>query len=120
MTSRKQQYLAYLQSDHWRSLRNQALLNAGGKCEFCQTVNFLKGHHLRYRNLTDCTAEDVMILCNSCHCRWHEKHNSRYIAKREWVLRFLAGIVDYRARPHKLTKKQRRVYRMLKRRSKRR
>lgn len=61
-------------------------------CEACGSKQFLQGHHLRYRNLTDCTAEDIMVLCEQCHTRWHLYFNSHVDRSRGFVIGFLAGV----------------------------
>lgn len=66
-------YELYLTSEHWSQLREQALNRVNRRCEACRSVKCLQGHHLLYRRvLTDCTAEDIMALCDRCHKTWHD------------------------------------------------
>lgn len=87
--TQREAYEAYLESSHWKALREQALIRAGRKCEFCQKTKTLDGHHLQYRNYTNCTVDDVMILCRKHHDEWHARHSSHVIATREQVIVFL-------------------------------
>ena len=66
------EYSDYLQSAHWRKLKGEALQSAKGRCEACESNQRLCGHHLRYaENLTECTADDIAILCEKCHNLLH-------------------------------------------------
>lgn len=71
--SRREIYEAYLLSPHWIALRADALNRANRKCEACGGVRRLVGHHLCYRDpLENCTAADIMCLCERCHDLWHD------------------------------------------------
>ena len=68
----------YMQSEHWHSLRAQALKLYGGKCELCgsQPSNPII-HHLLYRQLYDVSVSDLAVVCESCRCqilRYKKKH----------------------------------------------
>ena len=68
----------YMQSEHWHSLRAQALTTYGGKCELCgsQPSNPII-HHLLYRQLYDVSVLDLAVVCESCRCqilRYKKKH----------------------------------------------
>lgn len=66
-------YVAYIQSDHWRNLREQALIKAGYCCEACHGKRPLDGHHLIYRDpLESGVVDDIMALCRICHDVWHD------------------------------------------------
>jgi len=85
-------YEEYILSPHWSELRKKAFNKANHKCESCGGRSTLHGHHILYRNLTDCTEEDIMALCEKCHSNWHQFHTSSVIKTREYVLGFLAGL----------------------------
>lgn len=70
--SYRQRYRAYMQSPHWKALRWQAIMGAGRICQCCAHNRRLEAHHLNYRNLTDCTVDDLIVLCNRCHTYLHE------------------------------------------------
>jgi hypothetical protein len=66
-------YEEYLTGLHWDNLRQSAFDRAGRRCESCRTSERLCGHHLRYPDdLTTCTVEDIMCLCERCHDLWHQ------------------------------------------------
>lgn len=88
--TKRERYKAYLLSEHWQGLRERTFALAQGRCENCLSTEALQGHHLIYRTpLEDCTTDDIMALCHSCHERWHERHSSHVIATRQSVIRFL-------------------------------
>ena len=89
MSERRDLYEKYLLSEHWEHLRRAAFEIARYQCEACGCERDLEGHHLQYRNLFDCTTEDIMCVCYSCHKRWHSKHTSYVVATRERVIEFL-------------------------------
>ena len=58
----------------------------GGACERCGITNMmslklfsamLHVHH--YKSKTDCTPDDLITLCNSCHVKLHAKLRKRQI-----------------------------------------
>lgn len=91
MSSLKEKYEQYIQSEHWKNLRGEAIHIAGRKCEVCQSRSDLQGHHLQYRNFTDCTADDVLILCDGCHKLWHAFFASHVIKSRDFTIGFIYG-----------------------------
>jgi hypothetical protein len=92
MSSRKDQYTQYIASEHWTTLRAEALAKAKRKCEVCQSNGSLNGHHLQYRNLTDCTTDDILVLCQSCHDMWHCFFGSSVIKSRDFTVGFISGL----------------------------
>lgn len=63
--SYSEEYLKYLESKHWKDLRDEALDKANRNCEACPK-RAGEGHHLVYRDpLESCTAADIMALYNS-------------------------------------------------------
>ena len=65
-------YEQYLQSDHWRALRQAAIWVHGNRCELCGTrPRYPHVHHINYRNLTDVTVSDLLVLCKPCYRRMH-------------------------------------------------
>jgi len=69
--NRKCAYEAYLKSDHWRNLKAQKKAIVGRTCEVCNSNRTIHVHHINYRNLTDCTPDDLAVLCASCHDALH-------------------------------------------------
>jgi hypothetical protein len=66
----KNDYYAYLKSEHWRDLRLRKLAQSPW-CEVCARTRDRQVHHLRYRNLFDCELIDLMTLCYECHRDFH-------------------------------------------------
>lgn len=97
-------YEEYLKSGHWACLRMEAFNRSNRKCESCRKMVPLQGHHLRYKQLLDCKAEDIMALCDPCHSLWHEYFSSRAEKPRDFVLGFLEAL---RARPRPKPKTKR-------------
>lgn len=74
MSRRYREYQQYLESAHWRNLRQQAFKRDGFKCTQCPATLNLRGHHVRYRkDLRLCTVDDISTLCKKCHDRHHKK-----------------------------------------------
>ena len=65
-------YRNYLESDHWARLKIEATNRWGGSCFICGK-NPVDIHHLSYRNLIDCSSDDVIPLCRRCHRGAHFK-----------------------------------------------
>ena len=62
------EYLEYLQSPHWKQLRQECLEFAGFTCERCRKVSGeLHVHHLTYEHLWDEWEDDLQVLCPDCH-----------------------------------------------------
>jgi hypothetical protein len=66
----KAEYREYLKSDHWQHLRFRKLKHAK-RCFFCGSKERPEFHHVRYRNITDCTPRDLKRVCPSCHDLYH-------------------------------------------------
>lgn len=64
-------YPEYLKSDHWKNVREIALVCAGHRCSYCKTSKNLDVHHLHYHTLGDERTCDVIVLCRDCHTRVH-------------------------------------------------
>lgn len=63
----RHEYLKYIQSDHWKELRTLKAQTAGKKCIVCGVTYPLHCHHIRYKNFTDCTLDDLVMLCEAHH-----------------------------------------------------
>ena len=71
-SKRKRAYWKYLESPHWKALRQEAFKRDGYKCRHCGKSSQLRGHHKRYRkNLFLCTVKDIETLCEPCHDLFH-------------------------------------------------
>jgi hypothetical protein len=67
----KSEYQAYLESDHWKSLRRQKLEQSGYKCSKCGSPCNLQVHHLRYRSIYNVKLSDLEVLCQYHHLKQH-------------------------------------------------
>ena len=68
----KQNYVEYLDSPEWWSIRRAAMRRAQFRCEQekpgdARHEGPLDVHHLHYRTLGCEQLEDVQVLCRSCH-----------------------------------------------------
>ena len=64
------EYKEYLNSFAWKIQRVKALERANWRCEKCGKSRYqitLQVHHLTYDNLGHEKAEDLQVLCKSCH-----------------------------------------------------
>lgn len=72
-------YNAYLQSEHWKKLRNKRIKweNGIAECSAChkKTTN-IQLHHVSYKKLGNERKEDLVALCDECHWRVH--HNKAF------------------------------------------
>lgn len=79
--SMKGNYKAYLKSNQWKEKRRTALEFYGNSCGLCGSKHDLQVHHRSYKNIYKETMADLMILCETCHYRYHrnekEKRESR-------------------------------------------
>lgn len=65
-------YLEYLKSDHWKTLRRAVLDRDGNQCTKCPSRKHLQVHHRFYRQRwEDSEPDDLVTLCNWCHEREH-------------------------------------------------
>ena len=66
-------YKDYLQTEHWQEFRKKALRKAGYKCQLCNNGGLLNTHHRTYENKGHETYSDVIVLCQDCHGKFHDK-----------------------------------------------
>jgi 5-methylcytosine-specific restriction endonuclease McrA len=65
-------YQEYLHTDHWGSIRRNALEAADRRCQLCNaTDQILDVHHRTYERLGKEKLSDLIVLCRSCHERHH-------------------------------------------------
>jgi hypothetical protein len=65
-------YAEYLQTDHWRFVRELALSRANGLCGICRRRDQLDVHHTTYERRGEELAGDLIVLCRGCHRTFHE------------------------------------------------
>jgi len=66
-------YKEYLQSNHWKAMRKRQLKLANYKCGLCNSKDNLNVHHKTYENRGDEKDEDLIVLCQECHAKFHGK-----------------------------------------------
>lgn len=67
-------YKLYLQTEHWKHFRAEALKHEQYKCQLCNSKDKeLNVHHRSYENIGRETFNDVIVLCKDCHEKFHSK-----------------------------------------------
>jgi len=64
-------YQEYLKTDHWIRVSILAKENADNKCQLCNSNGHLHTHHRTYKNLGHEKLNDVIVLCQACHEKFH-------------------------------------------------
>lgn len=65
-------YKQYLQSEHWKELRETKLMESNGRCQKCKRTSNLQVHHLTYDRKGCERLSDLMVLCERCHEKEHK------------------------------------------------
>lgn len=60
------EYQEYLESDHWKGLRDKAMRN-NPICFICENRPAAEPHHINYRNIYDVKLNDLVPVCRKCH-----------------------------------------------------
>ncbi len=68
----KEEYKEYLNSEHWKIIREARLKIDNNECKFCGSKNDLHVHHLTYKNKGNEKMYDLITLCKKCHLKLHE------------------------------------------------
>lgn len=71
----KDEYVVYLQSDHWQTTRKAALARALHRCQVCNRDKNLDVHHRTYERVGREDAADLTVLCRDCHSLFHGERN---------------------------------------------
>jgi 5-methylcytosine-specific restriction endonuclease McrA len=67
-------YHDYLQTEHWEHVRKWALQRANYKCQMdAKHKGSLHVHHNTYENMGAEKDADVIVLCEDCHRKHHNK-----------------------------------------------
>jgi hypothetical protein len=67
-------YKAYLLSDKWKEIRDRIVANSNG-CVVCDSTDSLNVHHKTYKNIGNENDNDLIVLCKSCHGKFHNKRS---------------------------------------------
>lgn len=70
---KKMPYKEYLQTEHWKNKRKSTLKKAKYKCELCNSKDNLNVHHKTYENRGCEMSRDLIVLCEKCHSKFHDK-----------------------------------------------
>lgn len=66
-------YKNYLKTKHWKDKRKDVLKRAKHKCQLCSSKDTLHVHHNTYENIGKEKKEDLIVLCEKCHSKFHNK-----------------------------------------------
>ncbi|KKK61540.1 hypothetical protein LCGC14_3013320 [marine sediment metagenome] len=66
-------YLSYMRSPEWKQKRDLVLERDDFTCQSAGEKQSLQVHHITYENLFNEPLEDLITLCNRCHCIVHKK-----------------------------------------------
>jgi hypothetical protein len=87
----------YLQTEHWKNLRESAIKRDGGKCIECGDTTTLNVHHKVYRKrFEDGVLEDVVTLCKMCH---RIEHGRRVYFPFDYKILELRQLLNYSILP---------------------
>jgi 5-methylcytosine-specific restriction endonuclease McrA len=67
------EYRIYLQSPEWRTLAREARRCADHRCQLCNSAFALNVHHRTYARLFCERLSDLVVLCATCHTRFHDR-----------------------------------------------
>ena len=70
-------YNHYLNSEHWKVLRQKVLNRDDETCQDCGEYA-TDIHHLTYENVGNEALADLVSLCRKCHHRKHRKKSERF------------------------------------------
>ena len=76
----------YLQSDHWRKVREAALNRAGHRCQVCNGTHILDVHHRTYERLGREEPGDLTVLCRRCHGLFHAGATLQQEKRHKWMM----------------------------------
>lgn len=70
-------YQKYLQTPEWQEIRHRALRKAKHRCELCAKEGVLHIHHKTYKNRGNEPLTDLIVLCQHCHRKFHDKLDTK-------------------------------------------
>jgi hypothetical protein len=66
-------YRDYLKTAHWQLKRQEAITSASNRCQLCNSAERLEVHHRTYERRGHELPEDLTVLCDKCHGKFHGK-----------------------------------------------
>ncbi len=70
--SRFYNYHKYLQSEEWKTIRNQVIERDNGLCLHCKINPAQEVHHKHYNNIYREKIDDLESVCSNCHREIHK------------------------------------------------
>lgn len=71
-------YKAYLLTKHWQYFKISALKHFNRRCQACGSEDKkLNVHHNNYNSKGCETFDDVTVLCEECHAKFHNKNEEK-------------------------------------------
>lgn len=71
-------YNQYMESEQWKTLKNESDLLWGKSCFVCGATHFLEHHHLFYRQeISKGTRFEVLPVCQNCHEACHKNNQGK-------------------------------------------
>lgn len=67
-------YKDYLQTMHWKIIKTFIAYRANFKCQLCSSTYNLNIHHNTYKNKGEEKLEDLIVLCQKCHKKFHNQN----------------------------------------------
>ena len=66
-------YSKYLETPHWKRMRDTMLMKSGHACQLCSSRRRLQVHHRTYERRGCERLADLIVLCDNCHAKFHDK-----------------------------------------------
>jgi RNA polymerase-binding transcription factor DksA len=66
-------YARYVRTREWTRRRARKLNDAGKRCQVCNSKKILEVHHRNYERIGCERDNDLTVLCNDCHAKFHDK-----------------------------------------------
>lgn len=73
MSDASPSYNEYMDSEEWKSKKQQRLDFADHRCELCNRQSELHVHHRTYERFGDEKLGDLIVLCRRCHDVFHHR-----------------------------------------------
>lgn len=96
-------YSEYIATEHWANLREMKFIQVGRFCQVCHTPNKLHVHHIHYRELYDCSVNDLAVLCERCHDTLHRQLKKKCLKSNEVELTQIILLVNSLDKHHQIS-----------------
>jgi 5-methylcytosine-specific restriction enzyme A len=94
----KTKFYSWLETEHaairgrrptyWNMIRRNALERSGNRCEICNDDKNLSVHHIiPLAEGGDSTAQNLRVLCHTCHARIHGRKGTKIARKKKFRFR---------------------------------